>query len=280
MIFFAIFVTPWFYFTQETHKKAILARRARQLHVKPSAAAAAPSITTLLTMTIVRPLHMLVTEPIVTFLSLYVGFNFSVLFSFFAAFPYVFSTVYNFSVIESGLVFLAIGIGCVLAIPTCLLCEKYLYRPQVTLSFSLGKKGIVSPEYRLYPAMMGSFAIPIGLFWFAWTSRPSISWGSPVCAAIPFAWGNLCIFISATNYLIDTYGSGTGASAMAANGFMRYTLGAVFPLFTLQMYGGLGVGGASSLLGGIGILLMPVPWVLFKWGKQVRGRSGYDTLKD
>ena len=33
---------------------------------------------------------------------------------------------------------------------------------------------------------------------------------------------------------MDVYGSLTGASAVAANGLVRYTLGAAFPLFTVQ----------------------------------------------
>ena len=111
------------------------------------------------TVTLLRPLHMLVTEPIVGFLSLYVGFNFSVLFSFFAAFPYVFSTVHHFDTEESGLVFLAIGVGCLLAVPTALLSDKYSYQPRVRLAQQDGGKGIVAPEHRLYAAMMGSFEI-------------------------------------------------------------------------------------------------------------------------
>jgi hypothetical protein len=149
----------------------------------------------MLTVILIRPLHMLLTEPIVGFLSFYVAFNFAVLFSFFAAFPYVFETVYGFGIEESGLVFLGIGVGCIFAIITCMLCDWYLYQPQYRRSQVEGRKGIVAPEYRLYPAMMGSVGLPIGLFWFAWTAKRDISWASPVASAVPFAWGNLCIFI-------------------------------------------------------------------------------------
>lgn len=155
----------------------------------------------LATVTLVRPLHMLATEPIVAFLSLYVGFNFSVLFAFFAAFPYVFRSVYDFSTEQSGLVFLALGVGCALAVPTVIICDRLLYQPHVRRSHADGKKGVVAPEYRLYPAMMGSFGLPIGLFWFAWTARPGVSWASPVVAAVPFAWGNLTIFIGSSTPL-------------------------------------------------------------------------------
>ena len=66
---------------------------------------------------------------------------------------------------------------------------------------------------------------------------------------------------------------------MAANGLLRYTFGAAFPLFTLQMYEKLGIDWATSLLGFITIVLMPIPWVLYKFGRSIRSRSSYDTLK-
>jgi hypothetical protein len=102
---------------------------------------------------------MLFTEPIVGFLSLYIAFNFGVLFTFFAAFPYVFGSVYAFNSEQSGLVFLALGIGCVLAIPTTLICDRFLYQKQYQSALSAGKSGVIAPEYRLYPAMLGSFGL-------------------------------------------------------------------------------------------------------------------------
>ncbi len=92
------------------------------------------------------------------------AFNFAVLFAFFAAFPYVFESVYGFDTEQSGLVFLAIGVGCVLAIPTVIVCDTYLYQPRFRASKASGGSGVVAPEYRLYSAMMGSIGLPLGLF--------------------------------------------------------------------------------------------------------------------
>lgn len=198
IIFFAIFAQLSVIPTRETYKKTLILRRNKKLGLPrppspfPNAKA---KIKFLLAVTLLRPLHMLATEPIVAFLSLYTAFNFAVLFSFFAAFPYVFKSVYHFSTEESGLVFLAIGVGCIGAVVTVLLCDRYLYQPQVRKAHESGLNGVVHPEYRLYPAMLGSFGLPLGLFWFAWTAKADVSWASPVVAAIPFAWGNLSIFI-------------------------------------------------------------------------------------
>ena len=281
-IFFAIAAQIGILFAQETYKKTLILRRNKRLGL-PLPPSPFPNgkakLKFLLTVTLIRPLHMLLTEPIVAFLSLYVAFNFSVLFCFFAAFPYTFRSVYGFNTEQAGLVFLAVGVGCLLAVPTVILCDRYLYQPHVKLSHENGLKGLVAPEYRLYPAMIGSFGLPIGLFWFAWSARSDVSWASPVVSAVPFAWGNLSVFIGSATYLIDAYLALNAASAMAANGFLRYVLGAVFPLFTLQMYRGMGINWATSLLGFVCTALLPVPWIIFKYGKAIRARSKYDILK-
>lgn len=99
-------------------------------------------------------------------------------------------------------------------------------------------------------------------------------------AGIPFAFGNLCVFYAAAVYLVDTYGPLNGASAMAANGIVRYILGGAFPLFTVQMYERLGTDWATSLLGFVSLVLLPIPWVLFSWGPKLRALSQYECLKD
>ncbi|KAI9769245.1 MAG: hypothetical protein M1840_004374 [Geoglossum simile] len=79
-------------------------------------------------------------------------------------------------------------------------------------------------------------------------------------------------------YMIDTYSAPTAASALAANGMARYVFGAAFPLFTVQMYNRLGVAWATSLLGFLSLALLPVPWVLWTWGPEIRKKSGYETI--
>lgn len=84
----------------ETYKKAILKLRAKRRGLsQPSPPNAGPqgaaAVRFLLTVTLLKPLRMLVTEPIVACVSLYVAFVFAVLFAFFEAFPIVFGGVYG-----------------------------------------------------------------------------------------------------------------------------------------------------------------------------------------
>jgi hypothetical protein len=267
-------------FTEETYEKIILKKRAKAIGAplppRPSGLALFKHI---MVVVISRPIHMLLTEPIIASFAIYVSFNFAVLFGFLASIPLIFTTVYNFTHAQSGLPFLAIAIGVLLSIPTMLLIDRILYQKHYRRAIEEGRKG-VAPEYRLYGAMVGSIGLPISLFWFAWTSQKSVHWIVSIIGLIPFAWGNISVFISCVLYMMDTYMAANGASAMAANGLLRYILGAVFPLFTVQMYKEMSFQWASSFLGFVTIALLPVPWVLFMFGEKIRRRSGYETWRE
>ncbi|KAH7130283.1 MFS multidrug transporter-like protein [Dendryphion nanum] len=264
---------------KETYKPVLLKRRAKRAGIAPPKLPAASFSVALgaFAQNFVRPLHMLCIEPVVFFLSLYTAFAFAILFLLFAAIPFVFQRPpYNFTISQSGLTFIAIGIGVLLAAMTSLVIDRMIYQKFARKAIEQGQTH-AQPEHRLYNAMIGSLGIPVGLFWFAWTADRGDFWAIPIVATVPFAWGNLCLFTSAALYLTDVYGARNGASAIAANGIMRYTLGAVFPLFAVQMYSKLGIGWATSLLGFLSILMLPIPWVLYKWGPAIRKRSHYTS---
>lgn len=268
--------------SHETYKKIILQNRAKRLNIPPPPNPLPPGfarIKFILLVTFLRPVRMLFTEPIVAFLSVYTAFNFSVLFGFFDAFPIVFGDVYGWNTGETGLSFLGIGIGCVIATALFILIDRLSYRKKTLARRATGDITHLPPEERLPAAIVGSFLLPISLFWFAWTARADIHWISPLLATIFFGAGNLLIFCSAVLYLIDTYQSIAGASAAAANGLLRYILGAVFPLFTVQMYQKLGIGWATSLLGFVTVGLLPIPWVLWFYGRSIRARSAYAPVQ-
>ena len=118
------------------------------------------------------------------------------LFLFFAAFPYVFQRPpYLFTVSQTGLTFLGVGLGVLLASLTSVFIDRKIYQAKHQKAVRTGKSH-AKPEHRLYSAMVGSFGIPIGLFWFGWASEKGCHWGVLVVAAVPFAWGNLCLFVS------------------------------------------------------------------------------------
>ncbi|KAF4984818.1 hypothetical protein FDECE_17016 [Fusarium decemcellulare] len=135
----------------------------------------------------------------------------------------------------------------------------------------------VAPEHRLYAALFGSWLVPIGLFWYAWAPRESVHWIVPVLAGIPFGWGTIASFLACLAYLAVTYGPADLASAVAANGILRFSLGTVFPVFIIQVYENLGIHWAGSLFAFISVAFIPVPWLFFWKGRELRKRSHYET---
>ena len=128
------------------------------------------------------------------------------------------------------------------------------------------------PEGRLYFACLEAALLPVGLFWFGWSSGSDISWVSPVVALGVAQVGIFSIYLAVFNYLADTYHR-LASSAIACQSFCRNMLAAIFPLFTNVMYKKLGFPAASSLLGGVAALLTVVPWVLVFYGEKIRRRS-------
>lgn len=63
------------------------------------------------------------------------------------------------------------------------------------------------------------------------------------------------------------------SEALAANGTLRYIFGAVFPLFTTQMYENLGVHWAGSVFAFLSLALLPIPWLLFLYGDDLRTKT-------
>lgn len=131
-----------------------------------------------------------------------------------------------------------------------------------------------NPEARLYSACTIGCLLPIGLFWFGWTSSPSQHWILPAMAVGCVTMGIYSIYLSSLNYFADTYHR-YASSALAAQSFCRNFFAGGFPLVTDLMYHRMGFAGASSLLGCVGALLAIVPWVLVFYGTKIRARSKF-----
>jgi hypothetical protein len=92
------------------------------------------------------------------------------------------------------------------------------------------RSGTVRPEDRLPPVMPMAVLFPAGLFWFGWSSNPSVPWTAQVVAGVPIGAGILVIWLQGLNYLIDVYLMFAN-SALSANTLIQSTVGGAFPLF-------------------------------------------------
>lgn len=206
-LFFSVAIYISCLFMRETYKKTILTRRARRLGLSPPSHQPTSTQTALhfITVTLIRPMHMLLTEPVVGFLSLYVSFAFATVYAFYAAIPWAFERVYAFSITSQGLVFLSLMIGYVAAIGIILTSARLLKerrrRKNAAIVENVGEVIAASPEENLYLAMLGSPLLPVALFAFGWTARREVHWIVPMAAIVMLGGGTLLIFVSKSLYL-------------------------------------------------------------------------------
>lgn len=133
--------------------------------------------------------------------------------------------------------------------------------------------GRVAPEAIGLAMCIGAVATPIGQLVFAWTSLPTrIPYMISIAFGVPFGFGNTLCFIYATNYLAGAYGH-YAASALAGNVLMRSLFGALLPLAGISMFAAMSPQWAGTLLGLLEVVLIPIPFVFYKYGDRIRARS-------
>ncbi|KAI1927911.1 hypothetical protein LOZ07_006499 [Ophidiomyces ophidiicola] len=215
-----------------------------------------------------RPFVMAVTEPICIFWNIYIPLVYAILYLCFVAYPIVFREIRGWSTGLTGLAFLGMGIGGLIIV----VLEPYI-RKMINSHKIDPETGKVSPEAMVSVVCISAILAPVGEIWFAWTCAPaSIHWILPILAGIPFGAGNTGVFIYASNYLTHSYGV-YAASAMAGNAVMRSIMGGVFPIIGPYMYRRLGPNWAGTLLAVLEVLIIPIPFVFYRYGYKIRMKS-------
>jgi MFS family permease len=257
----------------ETRGSVRLAKRAKLIrtqtgderYVTPNDLEA-PDIKTMLHNSSVKAFKMLATEPVVFFFGLWISFAWFLTFLFLSVIPITFQEKKGWSEGMAGLPYISLCIGTTVGFALNFL--------QIRKYNSLVASGDnqARPEARLYGAMYGAVWLPIGLFIYSFTQYAFIHWIAPVIALVFITIGIFFIFESCYSFTSDCYGENS-SSAIAGQGFMRNTLGAVSPLFASQFFHNMGSQWAGLLLALIATILTFIPYVLFVYGPQLRKRS-------
>lgn len=217
-----------------------------------------------------RPFEIIVKEPIVLALDVYIALCYGTFYLFFEAFPIVFSGVYHFTLIELGLAYMGFCVGCVFA-----------YAISLTFLSQYGarqaKKNRFTPETFLVLAMSVCWCLPLSLFLFGWAA--SVHWTLPMLAEIFFVICVFNLFQATFSYLAMSYPKYM-ASVFAGNGVMRAGFACAFPLFGKAMYDNLAIKGypvawGSSLLGFFSVGLAIIPFFLYRYGPYLRSKSRF-----
>ncbi|KAI1185970.1 major facilitator superfamily domain-containing protein [Nemania serpens] len=220
-----------------------------------------------------RPFQMFFKEPIVSVLSALSGFSDALIFMQIQSFGRVFK-LWNFTIIETGLAFIPIGLAYVFA---------YLFFiPVIRRNRQLRAQ---SPncehaqfESRLWWLLYTAPCLPIGLLIFAWTSTPSVHWIAPMIGCVFIGIANYTIYMATIDYMVAAYGP-FSASATGGNGFARDFLAGVLTWCASPYYdafhGSLALQTANTVLACISTILVVATFVIYFKGPSMRKRSPF-----
>ncbi|KAK1142067.1 hypothetical protein N8T08_008149 [Aspergillus melleus] len=225
----------------------------------------APGIKEMLHNSSVKAIKMLMTESVVFFFGLWISFAWFLTFLFLSVIPITFNEKKGWNEGISGLPYISLVLGTTIGFALNFL--------QIRKFEGMVKNGEnPPPEARLYGALFGAVWLPIGLFIYSFTQYEYLHWIAPVIALALITIGIFFIFESCYSFTSDCYGTNS-SSAIAGQGFMRNTLGAVSPLFASQFFHNVGSQYAGLILALVATLLTLIPFVLFKFGPAIRARS-------
>ncbi|CUS22254.1 LAQU0S05e01178g1_1 [Lachancea quebecensis] len=264
-------------FMPETHHQTLLKKRAKKLRKltgDPSYRAICEikvrSMKQVAQETLFRP-FVLLTELIVFLITMYMSVIYGLLYMFFFAYPMVYTEGKHYGAIKTSIMFIPVGVGVIAStVVAPFLNKDYVKRAERYLD-----RGEVPPaELRLIPMMIGCWFVPAGLFAYAWSSFPRLSWAGPCFSGFACGFGFNMLYNPANNYIVDSY-QHYAASGLAAKTFVRSMWGGAVPLFTIQMYRRLNYEWASTLMAFISLACCAIPYLFYFYGARIRQRSKY-----
>ncbi|EPY52323.1 MFS family membrane transporter [Schizosaccharomyces cryophilus OY26] len=220
-----------------------------------------------------KPLHMLITQPILICVAFTIGTIFGILNLVLMAFSQAWELLYNFSVGISGLMYISITLGLLMAVFIALPLNQKFYVHLLNQNH-----GESEPEFRLPMSILGCLLFEIGIVVFGWTAEYRVFWFVPLIGSTILGAGYIMTSNPLNMYVVDAYGI-YSASASAAVKVLQLTCGAIFPLFAQSLYLRLGYGWGCTLLAFILLFCTVSLPLLFFYGKRVRNLEAFDPAK-
>lgn len=219
-----------------------------------------------------RPFKLLLTQPIVQVLSLYIGFVYGVLYLVLATFPQLWTNpmYYGESVEISGLNYISLGLGFFIGTQVAAKTADRIYKRLKANNNEVGRS-----EFRVPLMFPGAIMVPIGLLIYGWSAQRRTFWLVPNIGTAIFAAGNQLVFQNCQTYIVDAY-TRYAASAIAATALFRSLGGFAFPLFANAMYSDLGYGWGNTVLAFLAVVIgIPAPFILWWYGEMLRKKSQF-----
>ncbi|KAI0030849.1 major facilitator superfamily domain-containing protein [Vararia minispora EC-137] len=279
-----------FFTIKETYSPVLLVQKARRVRKETGDSRYyAPleddklSISDRLNKILATPFKILFQEPVLIALTVYMSFIYGCMYLLFEAYPIVFTQDHHLNAGFSGLMFLPISLGGLAGVGVYLLVFSPRYDRYIKEYAPLP----VPPEKRMEVMAVAAPLYAISFFWFGWTSYSWISFWAPMMAGSIMGFSILLLMLSLINYIVDTY-LYYAASALSANTVARsiFVLNMALQLFATQMFNALNPRWASTLLGCFAALMVPMPFLLIRYGPFLRTKSkfapnlSFGTLKN
>jgi MFS transporter, DHA1 family, multidrug resistance protein len=271
----------------ETYQREIPRRRARyqgksrrQFILTQDPAQSGVTIGEMLRITVVDPIRMTFTEPIVILSTLFLLFNFAVVFQWFISVPAALGAPApmgpGFTIDRIGLAIALTGIvGSSLAALMSILIEQVSTGMLMKMLSMPSMPATMTIEYRLVPAMIGQFLITASLFWIGFTVNPQFQPTVPIIGTAFYIFGNASIIISIVPYLFDAFPPAGTLAALTSAASARLLFAGALPMVILYDITGLTPKWAFGIFGFISIAMWPIPFLLFRYGAVWREKSRY-----
>jgi len=219
---------------------------------------------------LVLPVRLFFTEPIVFLTSTMAATVCAIIYVFPEAFPVVFADAFGFTPRQCSLVNLSISVGVLFTF------LPRLYDMRV--SNACRRNNIApQPEDKLFGFLIAAPVLAIAFWLFSLTIPPLVTGLTPWIPIASLALVGFSVVEFDTvlaGYLTDTYTS-HAASANASLSFLRAVLSGVLPLFGHRVFVGLGPNRAMFVLAGLATVYCGVAVLFAKYGKRIRLRSKF-----
>lgn len=232
------------------------------------------SAATVVARSLMRPIRLLATHPIIQITSILSAFEYALLYIVLSTFSDLWITQYGESVEISGLHYIACALGEVVG--------SQLGGPILDWYWARHKKNHgggdlafqPSPESRMPLVLPGALLYPFGFLLYGWAAQYKLPWYVVDIGVFICMFSDQIQGMPRQAYVMDAYSGQYMSSALSASQFMRSLLAFLFPLFAPEMYSNLGYGWGNSLLAGLALVVnVPGPLFVWRYGERLRAKA-------
>ncbi|KAI1420810.1 MFS transporter [Xylaria sp. FL1777] len=262
---------------RETYKVAVLRRRAARLRRETGN----PRLRTVFDVDdgksslhkiwecAVRPAIVLSGSSVLQVLSLYGAVSFSYYYVISTTLPDILQQLYDLSAAASGLAFVSFSIGSIISV---ILMNVLL--DKIYIKLRERHKGAGAPEFRLPLSIVGAILLPFSVAAYGWAAQMRLPWPALLFTVGAMGTTMMFVYLPLNAYIVDAFGL-YAASGMTAIIVARCLMSTVLPLATDPLVRRFDWGPGVSILAGMGLVFVPIPILVFRYGYRWRQLSRY-----